>query len=136
VAAESLTPDLALRRLGELSSEVRAAVLLDRSGSLAACSDPLVGVLAGDGAGSEERDEAARERARTYAELTAELFERVDATAAEPPEQVQAQVPEGAVFAVRRPQWILAVVTGRPALPSLMFYDMRSVLSELEGKAA
>ena len=51
----------------------------------------------------------------------------------EPPEQVEVQVPGGAVFASRTPRWTLAAVARRGALSSLMLYDLRAVLGELEG---
>ena len=40
------------------------------------------------------------------------------------------------MFAVRGEGWTLGVVAGRSALPSLMFYDLRSVLSDLGARAA
>ena len=43
------------------------------------------------------------------------------------------QVPGGAVFASRTPRWTLAVVARRAALSSLMLWDLRAVLGELEG---
>jgi len=68
------------------------------------------------------------------ATLARGIFEAVDSgTRGEPAEQVEAQVPGGAVFASRTPRWTLAVVARRQALPSLMLYDLRSVLGELEG---
>jgi hypothetical protein len=51
----------------------------------------------------------------------------------EPPQQVEVQVPGGAVFASRTPRWTLAAVAKRGALSALMLYDLRAVLSELEG---
>ena len=51
----------------------------------------------------------------------------------DPPEQVEAQVEGGAVYASRTPRWTLAVVARRAALSSLMLYDLRAVLGELEG---
>ena len=38
----------------------------------------------------------------------------------------------GAVYLVRRPEWAIAAVARRQALSSLMFYDLRALLSELE----
>lgn len=109
-------PERAAERLCELSTDCRAAVLLDAAG-----------LLAGSG-------NVAPEQAQTLAELTRELFEAVDsAGSAEPAEQVEAQVPGGAVFASRTPRWTLAAVARRAALGSLMLYDLRAVLSELEG---
>jgi hypothetical protein len=37
------------------------------------------------------------------------------------------------VFASRTPRWTLAVVARRAALSSLMLWDLRAVLGELEG---
>jgi hypothetical protein len=37
---------------------------------------------------------------------------------------------------VRDERWIIAVVAGRFALSSLMFYDLRAVLDDLEGRPA
>ena len=114
----TLTPELALRYLDELSTDIRAAVLLDRGGALAAASEGADG-------------EKLRER-------TLELLDRADAAA--PFEggvsQVEASTPGGSVFAVRSEGWTIAVVTGRFALPSLMFYDLRSVLGDLGARAA
>jgi hypothetical protein len=115
----TLTPERAAARLCELSGDARAAVLLDAAGSLA-------------GSGGV-RPEAAR----PLAELAHGLFQAVDRAAwpagAEPPEQVEAQVENGAVYASRTPRWTLAVVARRSALSSLMLYDLRAVLGELEG---
>jgi hypothetical protein len=43
------------------------------------------------------------------------------------------QVPGGAVFASRTPRWTLAAVAKRGALSSLMLYDLKALLGELEG---
>lgn len=125
MAEETLTPEEALRRLGELSPEVRIAALLDRSGSLAAYADTEVGIVSAGG------PEAANGRPGRFARLARELFQRADRADPEPPEQLEAQIPGGAVFAVRRGGWVLAVVAERTALASLMFYDLRSVLAGL-----
>jgi predicted regulator of Ras-like GTPase activity (Roadblock/LC7/MglB family) len=115
----TLTPKAAPKRICELSSDARAAVLLDAAGSPAA---------------SSVKD---RKRARALAELTRELFETVDRATRDwepdPPEQIEVQVPGGAVFASRTPRWTLAVVARRAALSSLMLWDLRAVLDELEG---
>ena len=114
----TLTPELALRYLDELSTDIRAAVLLDRSGALAAASDGAPG-------------EKLRER-------TLRLLSQADAAA--PFDggvaQVEASTVGGSVFALRSEGWTIAVVTGRFALPSLMFYDLRSVLGDLGARAA
>jgi predicted regulator of Ras-like GTPase activity (Roadblock/LC7/MglB family) len=117
--ADTLTPERAAERLCELSADVRAAVLLDAAGSLAGAS--------GDG----------RDDARALGELARRLFEEVDRATrdwdTEPPEQVEVQVPGGAVFASRTPRWTLAAVARRGALSSLMLYDLKALLGELEG---
>jgi predicted regulator of Ras-like GTPase activity (Roadblock/LC7/MglB family) len=117
--ADTLTPERAAERLSELSTDVRAAVLLDAAGSLAGAS------------------EGAQEDARALGELARQLFEEVDRATRdwdpEPPEQVEVQVPGGAVFASRTPRWTLAAVTKRGALSSLILYDLKALLGELEG---
>jgi predicted regulator of Ras-like GTPase activity (Roadblock/LC7/MglB family) len=117
--AGTLTPERTAARLCELSSDARAAVLLDAAGALA---------------GSSESD---RERAEALARLTRELFETVDRATrdwdADPAEQIEVQISGGAAYASRTPRWTLAVVARRGALSSLMLYDLRAVLGELEG---
>lgn len=114
MADAAQTPELALRYLGELSTDIRAAAILDRAGALAAAT---------------ERDEA---RAARMRQLTLDLFER----AGEGVAQVEVTTPDGGVFAVREHGWTIVAVTGRFALPSLTFFDLRSVLSDLEVRAA
>jgi predicted regulator of Ras-like GTPase activity (Roadblock/LC7/MglB family) len=120
--ADTLTPERAAERLRGLSADVRAAVLLDAAGSLAGASD-------------ENHDNAS-----VLGELARKLFEEVDRATrdwdAEPAEQVEVQVPGGAVFASRTPRWTLVAVAKRGALASLMLYDLRAVLGELEGGPA
>jgi hypothetical protein len=117
--ADMLTPERAAERLRGLSADVRAAVLLDAAGSFAGASD-------------DDHDQA-----RELAELARRLFEEVDRATrdwdTEPPEQVEVQIPGGAVFASRTPSWTLAAVAKRGALSSLLLYDLRAVLGELEG---
>ena len=117
--AGTLTPERTAARLCELSTDARAAVLVDAAGSLA---------------GAGELDP---ERGRTLAELVTKLFEAVDRAprpdGVDPPEQVEVQVEGGSVYASRTPRWTLAVVARRSALSSLMLLDLRSVLAELEG---
>lgn len=108
------TPELALRYLAELSTDIRAAIILDRAGALAA-------------ADGENGDRATRMR-----ELVLTLFEHAGDGGC----QVEVTTTDGGVFAVREHGWTIAVVTGRFALPSLIFFDLRSVLSDLEVRAA
>lgn len=120
--ADTLTPERAAERLRGLSADVRAAVLLDAAGSLAGASD-------------DDYDNA-----QALGDLARRLFEEVDRATrdwdSEPPEQVEVQIPGGAVFASRTPRWMLAAVARRGALSSLMLYDLRAVLGELEGGPA
>jgi len=117
--AATLTPEGTPGRLLDLSADARAAVLLDAAGSPAGSSETEPG------------------RAKALADLTRELFETVDRATrdwdADPPQQVEVQVTGGAVFASRTPRWTLAVVARRGALSSLMLWDLRAVLDELEG---
>jgi len=125
VPDSTLTPELALRYLDELSTDIRAAVLLDRAGKVAAAHAP-------DGEPPEDK----------LGELAGRLFGHAD-TAAEgahgfqpPVTQLEVTIDEGALFAVRAEGWTIAVVAGRFALPSLMFYDLNAVLSDLGKRAA
>jgi hypothetical protein len=117
--AGTLTPERTAQRLCELSADARAAVLLDAAGTAAS----IYGV---PGTGGDE-----------LAELARELFEAVDRAhrdiAGGPPEQVEAQVDGGTVYASRTPRWTLVMVARRAALSSLMLMDLRAVLCELEG---
>jgi hypothetical protein len=117
--AGTLTPERTAERLCELSADARAAVLLDAAGSPAGAYG------------------LSEERSGELAELARQLFEAVDRAHRDipggPPEQVEAQVERGTVYASRTPRWTLAVVGRRAALSSLMLMDLRAVLGELEG---
>jgi hypothetical protein len=119
--ADTLTPERAAERLRGLSADVRAAVLLDAAGSLAGASDDDY------------------ERGPALGELARKLFEEVDRATrdwdTEPPEQVEVQVPGGAVFASRTPRWTLVAVAKRGALASLMLYDSASAEERAAGPA-
>lgn len=117
VSAPALTPELALQYLGELSTDIKASILISADGRTAAASRP------GDSG----------DRLR---ELTTELFAKADAVDPHVVTQVEVSTGDGGVFAVRDERWTAAVVTGRFALSSLMFYDLRAVLSDLEGRPA
>ena len=117
MSTPALTPELALQYLDELSTDIEASVVMSADGQTAAASKPGE---AGD-------------RLR---ELTQQLFERADAADSQVVTQVEVSTGDGAVFAVRDERWTIGVVTGRFALSSLMFYDLRSVLGDLEGKPA
>jgi hypothetical protein len=116
--AGTLTSGQTAERLCELSGDARAAVLLDAAGSLAGAHG------------------VPKKASREFAELARQLFEAVDSAHRDipggPPEQVEAQVEGGTVYASRTPRWTLAVVGRRGALSSLMLMDLRAVLGELE----
>ncbi|MFL5953413.1 MAG: hypothetical protein ACJ76I_04800 [Gaiellaceae bacterium] len=98
-----------------MSTDVKATVVLSTDGRTAAASKP-----------GEPGD-----RLR---ELTRQLFVHADAADRQPVSQVEVSTGVGSVYAVRDERWIIGVVTGRFALSSLMFYDLRSVLRDLEGR--
>ena len=101
-------------RLVETSADVRAAVLLDPAGGLIAASD-------GD-----------KDRGRRLGELAHDLIRAADAASDLPTEQIEARVDAGAVFAVRSARHTLACVVRRLALPSLILYDLRRALLDVE----
>lgn len=116
----ALTPDLALAYLGELSTDIRAAAVLDDGGTVAAQT------------GFDEG------KADEVQELVAELFRNAQETAggAAAPDQFEVSLPDGSVYALRDHGWTLAVIAGRYALSSLMFYDLRMVVRDLAGEEA
>ena len=118
MADSALTPEHALDYLRELSTDITSALLLGRDGRVAA-----------------ERDVDAADAA---AALVNELFESGDRAAggAGQTAQIEVVLPSEAVFAVRDGDWTLAVVAHRGALPSLMFYDLRSVVGDLGGEGS
>jgi hypothetical protein len=99
-----MTPERALTRLSTIAPEVRDGVVLDREGRR----------LAGS---------------RTLAGPAADLL-RHAADAAE----VEVGTGRGTVFAVRGPGGAIAVVAERSALSSVMRYDLRVTLGEIDGK--
>jgi predicted regulator of Ras-like GTPase activity (Roadblock/LC7/MglB family) len=112
VAAPALTPELALQYLDQLSTDIRASVVLAADGTRAAAS--LQGT---DG----ERLGA----------LAAELLSRAADADGEVVTQIEVATSDGAVYAARDEQHAIAVVAGRFALASLMFYDLREVLADM-----
>ena len=104
-----------MQYLGELSTDIKASVVLSADGRTAAASKP-------------------GETGDRLRELTQQLFERADSADSQVVTQVEVSTGDGAVYAVRDERWTVGVVTGRFALSSLMFYDLRSVLGDLEGR--
>jgi hypothetical protein len=102
--APTLTPQLALDYLRELSADIRSGVVLDPEGALLA--------------GPEHLADAARDLLAGAPEA----------------EELHVSTADGAVFAARSAEHALVVVCGRLALPSLIRYDLRLVLADLAGK--
>ena len=114
VPTPALTPALALDYLDELSTDIESVVVLDRAGKVAAAT-----------AEDDERRERMRELVVAMLDRAAETVPGAD--------QLEVQMAEGSVFAVRGSDWTVAVVAGRKPLASLMFYDLRNVVSDLGG---
>lgn len=102
----ALTPPLALDYLRELSADIRTGVVLGADGELLGGPEALAGPA---------RD----------------LFAHAGERAAE----LHIVTREGDVFAARSDRHAIAVVCGRFALPSLIRYDLKLVLADLEGAA-
>jgi hypothetical protein len=115
MAEPALTPELALDYLDELSTDIRGALLLGPGGGVAAA-------WRGD-----------TDRGGQLREPLLRLLEQADAALPDAGQATQVEVTtqRGAVFCVRDQGWTLAAVTGRFALPSLVFYDLRHVLRDL-----
>jgi hypothetical protein len=97
----ALTPESALAKLDELSPTIRDAIVLDAAGNRLAGSADLAGPAA-DLVGAAGESDA-----------------------------VEVADERGGVYAVRDHRHAIVVVTTRPALPSLMFMDLRTVLAGL-----
>ena len=120
MAGPALTPALALDYLDELSTDILGAVLLDADRRVVAAWH-----------GDEERAERLRAPLIDLLGFADEAAGGSNAAA-----QVEVTTRRGAVFCVRDERWTLAVVTGRFALPSLVFYDLRHVLGDLQPESA
>ena len=107
MADATLTPERAADFIAGLSTDVKACVLLDADGRLAAV----------DADHEEDGEELAA--------LAGKLLALPGAP------QVEVSTGTGAVYALRAGGWALAAVTGRFALSSLVFFDMRKALEEL-----
>jgi hypothetical protein len=99
--APTLTPSRALDYLRELSADIRSGIVLDPAGKLLA--------------GPEELADAARDLVNAAGDAR----------------EIQVSTADGAIFAARSEQHTLVVVCGRFALPSLIRYDLKLVLSDL-----
>lgn len=101
----------ALAFLDQMSPDLRGAAILDSSGAaLAASGDP-----------------------DRWSEDARALFEVADRAEGEPVEQVHIGTEQGEVFALRHSGLAIVAVTDRFALASVLLFDMRSLLRELDG---
>jgi hypothetical protein len=103
----TLTPESVPDQFAALSTDIHACVLLDADGRFVAV------------------DEAHADSGEHVAELGRELLERSGAP------QIEVSTGTGVVYALRLGGWTLVAVTGRFALSSLVFFDMRRTLGEL-----
>jgi len=101
---EALTPAQALEYLRTLSADIEEAAVLAADGELLAGNEAL-------------------------AEPARELLD-----AAPDADDVEVSTADGCVFAARDDDYSLVLVTGRFALPALVRYDLRMVLSDLAGR--
>jgi predicted regulator of Ras-like GTPase activity (Roadblock/LC7/MglB family) len=99
-----------LSELRDISSQVRAAVLLDSGGSVL---------------GSTLSDEQG-ERLAAAAKQLLEQAEVVRGESEPKLTQLEAATPEGSVFVVREGDRVLAATTGPQPTAGLVFYDLRA----------
>jgi hypothetical protein len=109
--------DLALRYLLELSADIRAAMLMDRQGSVLAAAGSLP---------SGRLPERAR---RVVAEVDslAPAGETVE---------VDVFATRGALFVLAEEAHVMVCTTNRAVNPGLIFYDMHAVLRDIDRAAA
>jgi len=109
----------ALADLREISAQIEAAVIAERSGGLVA---------------STIDDE---ERAGRFARAAAGLLSAAEeATAQGAPIQLEAVLGDGSVFAVREGDRLIAALTGPDPTVGLVFYDLKSCLRSVAVEAA
>jgi hypothetical protein len=111
-AATALTAteaQLAVARLGEMSTDLRGCVLLDSAGRPLAASGDL------------ER----------WGETARDFLAAADAAAGEPATHAHVATEDGEAFAVRDHGLAMVAVAERFALASLMLCDMRAALRDL-----
>jgi predicted regulator of Ras-like GTPase activity (Roadblock/LC7/MglB family) len=107
----------ALADLTEISSQVRAAVVFDDKGKVAASTVP-------DG--------------EAFAQAAADLLVAAEQVRAgeSPLTQLEVATSEGAVFVVREGKATIAATTGADPTVGLVFYDLKSALRSVKPKPA
>jgi hypothetical protein len=99
----------ALAHLTEISTQIQAAVVFDREGT-------VLGSIVDD------------ERAGRIAERALELFRAAEKHGGQELVQLDAALPDGTVFVVRDADRLIAATTGPEPTVGLVFYDLRSAL--------
>ena len=99
----------ALAQLTEISTQIEAAVVLDREGNVQAAT-------------------VDDERAGRIARSALELFRQADAQRGEELVQLDAALAGGSVFVVRDAERLIAATTGPGPTAGLVFYDLKSAL--------
>jgi hypothetical protein len=99
----------ALAHLTEISTQIEAAVVLDREGGVQAAT-------------------VDDERAGRIARAALELFRRADAQREQELVQLVAALAGGSVFVVRDEERLIAATTGPGPTAGLVFYDLKSAL--------
>ena len=102
----------ALAHLTEISTQIEAAVVLDREGAVQAAT-------------------VDDERAGRIARAALELFRQADAQRAQELAQLEAALADGSVFVVRDAERLIAATTGTGPTAGLVFYDLKSALRGL-----
>jgi hypothetical protein len=101
--------DDALAHLTEISTQIEAAVVLDREGGVQAAT-------------------VDDERAGRIARAALELFRQADAQREQELVQLDAALAGGSVFVVRDQERLIAATTGPGPTAGLVFYDLKSAL--------
>ena len=99
----------ALAHLTEISTQIEAAVVLDREGGVQAAT-------------------VDDERAGRIARAALELFRQADAQREQELVQLNAALAGGSVFVVRDEERLIAATTGPGPTAGLVFYDLKSAL--------
>jgi len=102
-------PADALAHLTEISTQIEAAVVFDREGT-------VLGSIVDD------------ERAGTLAAKALELFRTAEGHGGEELVQLDAAFPDGTVFVVRDADRLIAATTGPEPTVGLVFYDLKTCL--------
>ena len=119
VTTTARTPEEAVLFLGGLGTGIRASVVLDEGGRVAASS-------------CEDERRAAR-----MGRLAVELLERAARGAGgAAPGSLEISTRSATVFAAYRARWSVAIVAERMALSSLVLFDLHRVLVDLESATA